>query len=765
MTLNNNTAIALIDCAHLIGSPKDGSLALLNDKKQYAKFAIPPIYRTAINRMQLPLLQLSSTLIDTHKGHINNDRTDVILCTHAGTDRQLANHYRLTANAMLRELMHLSCDKSASQLADLLPTELNSSHDKVGEMATTMATRIAQSCGLNGRSFAIEAANNSFAQAMALAFDSLRTEQTDSVLIAIANDIPNHSNTQRLGASVLLLKRCNKPIDNARGYLVNAFMCEKNRIVEHAKTQSSQSVVLCSITNAPLTEQLKPALHTHNINLDLRANILPDTGIVGSALVLNNWLKKPNNHTRALFFDTNEGHSAPSFTISRTFCPIAVNEAHAVVLCDHQIWMANRSGVTEYWQGLTDKTGGISSLIHDTYASGSLYHENGAQHDSYYCNAAAKLNTTHRDQLGQPSPKSVLAQTLKQWPSLDIPKHSRSMVITATNLGPYSERRKLLASKLKALCTQCYEILNGNNPNSSALTSLSEWQTQFNEDALSEDFQASNLSKQVAAHFALEDCQHLAIEAACAGSIAALDCAKNAIASGRIDVAIVAALELPVNLHDLSVCSNQQMLSRDVIATFCQTADGFTPGDGCAMVMLTTNTLAQKYDWPIKAELNAIGSSTLSKSMIAPNTEGQIQAMRHAFAQTFIKPSHIEFVETHGTGTPVGDSVEINAISSIYGARTHNQLKLGALKTQFGHTFAVAGLASIIKVLLSFEHNQIPRNLIRGDLHSDLQLSQLGYDPLNSNQAYSTPKGMRHATVNGFGTGGVNYHVIMSDFA
>ncbi|TMP40324.1 hypothetical protein CWB96_14220 [Pseudoalteromonas citrea] len=763
MTSYTPTAIALLDCAQLVGSPKDGSLAVLEDQKQYAKYAIPPIYRTAINRMQLPLLQLSYELIESHRSTIEQDRTDVILCTHAGTDRQLANHYRVTANAMIRQLMQLSETQTAQKLASLLPTQIGSSHDKVGEMATTMATRIAQSCKLTGRAFAIEAGNDSFSEAIALAYDSLRTNQAQSVLIAIANDTSEHTTHQRLAASVILLKRCDHPIADAKGYLSQVSTCEREALPAHASSAGVHSIVLCNPSSASLTEQLKTTINTHNIELDHRANILPDTGIVCGALVLNNWLKKPNTHAQALFSNMPDSQAAMTFTICREYKTIERQEHNTVVLCDKQIWLADRFGEKAYWSGLTDQIGGISTLQHERYSEGTLFKANGAQHDSYYCHTAAKLNTDGLDLLAQPQPKEVLAHTLQQWQTLNLPKNAKSMVITATNLGPFIERRKLLAAKLHALYSQCNEILGTGN--GAAHVCLQKWLTQFNKDALSEDFQASNLSRQVATHFELNDCQHLAIEAACAGSIAALDCAKNAISSGRIDVAIVAAVELPANLHDLSLCSSQQMLSRDVIATFCETADGFTPGDGCALVILTKRQVATKYHWSVLAELNAIGSSTLSKSMIAPNSEGQIHAMDHAFSQTPVKPAHVEFVETHGTGTAVGDAVEVAAISSVYGPRQQHTLKLGALKTQFGHTFAVAGLASVIKVMLSFEHGQVPRNLIRGELRSDLQLSQLGYDPMHDEKTYIAPKGMRHAAINGFGTGGVNYHVIMSDFA
>ncbi|NOU49902.1 hypothetical protein HG263_05045 [Pseudoalteromonas sp. JBTF-M23] len=707
-------AIALLDLQSNVAT-QDGYLDCLSDLKHYSKFAIPPIYRKAINRMQLPLLQLSMALCERHSEFVHTKRTDVIVCSEPCADRQLANHYRVTAQALLSDLIATSqSDTAKSQLHDLKPAEVVSSHDKVGEMATTMATRIAQSAKLQGRAFAINSADESLAKAVALAYDALLNHKTDAVIIALANDWQTPSDAQPLAASTLLLVRTDQAIDNAKAYL--------HYCPQHSFQATSD---------------------------DLPRN----AGIVNSALQLSSWLAQ--NTQDILPICSQFGFAvSPSWYKSPESAPITV--------CDKQIWLADRFGTTAYWQGLNDESGGIRALDHNTMVSGTLYKPEGETHDSYYCGQAAKLSTDHLDMLAHASYPNVLDAMLNQWQSIDLPNDKNTLVVTATNLGPYSERRKLLSAKLTALVDQCNEILTAYGEGTS-LVQLQKWQNQFTQDAQSSHNQALGLSLQLAQHFQLKNYDALALEGACAGSMAALDCAINALQSKRVDYAIVAAAELPVNLHDLCVCSKQQMLSHSVIATFSESADGFTSGEGLGVVILTRDDIALSNAYPRLARIEAIGASTYSKSMIAPNSDGQVEAMQHAFAQTTLTPSDIEWVETHGTGTPIGDLVEIQALSSVYQQRSSNPLKLGALKTQFGHTFAMAGLASVIKVLLSFEHNLIPHNLLRGQLRDELNLDTLNFDPMASAKPYTQQQGKRSASINGFGTGGVNYHVIISD--
>lgn len=747
--------ISLLDAAIQRGDAETGMLAVLTDLKQYAKYGIPPIYRNAINRMQLPLLELASELVTRNKEQLTG-RTDVILCAHPGTEQQLQNHYRVTTNAMIREIMAVTSPSTQAQLAAFLPAHSGSSHDKVGEMATTMATRIAQSCQLQGRAFAINSGDNSFAQAISIANDGLKSGKSDAVLVLIANEVLTVSKVTPLAVGAVLLQRSDENHHQDK----KAYLHATQTVSQQGWPASVDLAAQWYMTSPDNTSQCEPIASSGLIAQPV-AEDEQVLGCVAPLAVLLKWLDSDLSSPTMVLSPGQPNEADIALVFGREPLVFSQADAPKVVINAQQVWFAGCQGVEAYWQGLNDDQGGMVNIVHEALASSQVHVAQGATFDSYYSNKAALLQPASRDKMGHVAVASVMQTVLESFPTVVLPTNAKGMVITAGNLAPYAQRRVALLPMFTTLTQQIEEVLQANQE-VSAQQLLQQWLQQFAGDAHTKEQPTWMLSKQIANFFSKPDWQQLALEAACAGSIAAIDCAVNAITSGRVDFAFVAAAEMPVNLHDLCLCSSQQMLSHSVIATFTEQADGFTPGEGCALILLSR--VDATVHLPKLAVIEAIGSSTYSKSMIAPNSDGQVNAMRHAFTQTSLLPSDIEFVETHGTGTPIGDLVETQALSTVYQASNERPLNLGALKTQFGHTFAAAGLASVCKVALCFEHQWQPHNLIRGVLRDQLQLPELNFNPLCQGKPFLSPRGQRHAAVNGFGTGGVNYHLIISDY-
>ena len=266
--------------------------------------------------------------------------------------------------------------------------------------------------------------------------------------------------------------------------------------------------------------------------------------------------------------------------------------------------------------------------------------------------------------------------------------------------------------------------------------------------------------------FAADGASCLAIESACAGSLAAIELAVNALRNGRCSMALVIGAEMPVNVHDLSLCSAQRMLAPGVIATFTEAATGFTPGDGAGMLVLARADDAQRLGLPLRALLRAVGSSTESKSVIAPNESGQVRSMQRAFEQVEFGPEAVDFVETHGTGTLIGDEVEVRSLAMAYVSELPRTppLPLGALKAQFGHCFAAAGMASVVKTLLALRHCELPSNHYDYPLKPALRLHEHGFDPLLQPRAWPRRSDRtRRAAINAFGTGGINVHLLLEE--
>ncbi|WP_345962211.1 polyketide synthase [Streptomyces sp. BRB040] len=261
------------------------------------------------------------------------------------------------------------------------------------------------------------------------------------------------------------------------------------------------------------------------------------------------------------------------------------------------------------------------------------------------------------------------------------------------------------------------------------------------------------------------DAVPVAVEAACASSLAALDVAVGRLRSGAADYAVAGGVELPCNARDMVLCSALGLLSHSRITPFDAAADGFTPGDGCALFLLKRLADARRDGDPVFGVLRAVGASNDAKSLIAPDVDGQTQAVRQAFAQVDFGPDEVDYLEAHGTGTRLGDRVEVAAAAQVYGTgRRRAALHIGSAKSFLGHTFAAAGAAGLLRTLQALRRATLPPSVNLSELSPDLALDAV---PARvATEALPWPAGPdrpRRAAVSAFGTGGINYHLLIEE--
>ncbi|GGS19579.1 hypothetical protein GCM10010252_68740 [Streptomyces aureoverticillatus] len=257
----------------------------------------------------------------------------------------------------------------------------------------------------------------------------------------------------------------------------------------------------------------------------------------------------------------------------------------------------------------------------------------------------------------------------------------------------------------------------------------------------------------------------LAVEAACASSLAALDIAVGALRSGTADYAVAGGVELACNVRDLVLCSALGLLSHSRNAPFDAAADGFTPGDGCGLFLLKRYDDALRDGDTIHGLIRGVGASNDAKSLIAPDVAGQVRAMQRAFAQVDFEPCTVDYLEAHGTGTKVGDRVEIAAAARLYaGGPRAEPLRIGSAKSFFGHTFAAAGSAGLLRTLLALRAGTLPPNALLTHLNPALDLGAIPAEIPTRTEPWTRPPGRpRRAAVSSFGTGGINYHVLVEE--
>ncbi|MEE1928871.1 polyketide synthase [Streptomyces sp. TRM 70351] len=256
----------------------------------------------------------------------------------------------------------------------------------------------------------------------------------------------------------------------------------------------------------------------------------------------------------------------------------------------------------------------------------------------------------------------------------------------------------------------------------------------------------------------------VAVEAACASSLAALDVAIGALRGGTVDYAVAGGVELPCNVLDLVLCSSLRLLSHDRIRPFDAAADGFTPGDGCALFLLKRYVDARRAGDPILGVIRGVGASSDARSLIAPDVEGQAKAMRRAFEQVDFAPETIDYLEAHGTGTKVGDRAEIAAVSQVYAPLRRRPLSIGSAKSFFGHTFAAAGGAGLLRVLQALRAGTLPPNTGLRVVNPALDLAAIPAVVSTESLPWpAVPERPRRAAVSSFGTGGINYHLLIDE--
>ena len=205
----------------------------------------------------------------------------------------------------------------------------------------------------------------------------------------------------------------------------------------------------------------------------------------------------------------------------------------------------------------------------------------------------------------------------------------------------------------------------------------------------------------------------LAVDTACSSSLTALHLACQSLRRGECSLAINGASNLIISPQLSIALSQSQMLAKDGrCKTFDESADGYVRSEGCGIVILKPLTQAQKDGDNILAviEGSAIAHDGKSNGLTAPNGISQQLVMRNALQDAAVSPDQVSYIETHGTGTALGDPIEIRAIENVY-ANGHNKdtpILLGAVKANIGHLEASAGIAGIIKTVLCIIHGQIP---------------------------------------------------------
>ncbi|MCS6178084.1 type I polyketide synthase [Shewanella baltica] len=261
------------------------------------------------------------------------------------------------------------------------------------------------------------------------------------------------------------------------------------------------------------------------------------------------------------------------------------------------------------------------------------------------------------------------------------------------------------------------------------------------------------------------------VDAACAGSLAAMRMALTELTEGRSDMMITGGVctDNSPSMY-MSFSKTPAFTTNETIQPFDIDSKGMMIGEGIGMVALKRLEDAERDGDRIYAVIKGVGASSDGKfkSIYAPRPEGQAKALERAYDDAGFAPHSIGLVEAHGTGTAAGDVAEFNGLKSVFaqGNDTNQHIALGSVKSQVGHTKSTAGTAGVIKAALALHHKVLPATINVSQPNPKLNIESSPFY-LNTEtrpwfqRADATP---RRAGVSSFGFGGTNFHLVLEEY-
>ena len=261
------------------------------------------------------------------------------------------------------------------------------------------------------------------------------------------------------------------------------------------------------------------------------------------------------------------------------------------------------------------------------------------------------------------------------------------------------------------------------------------------------------------------------VDAACASSLAAVYWAVKELEARTSDLVIVGSADCMQNPFSFMCFSKTQALSpRGRCQALDESADGIVIGEGIAMLVLKRLADAERDGDRIYAVIKGVGAASdgRDKSLTAPNQEGQVRALKRAYAKAQLSPATVGLIEAHATGTTVGDRIEIESLSQVFKEAGAGELccVIGSIKAMVGHTKSTAGLASLIKASLALHHKVLPPTNAVEKPNPALRLAGNHFYVNTETRPWLTSPGdmPRRAGVSAFGFGGTNFHVVLEEY-
>lgn len=258
----------------------------------------------------------------------------------------------------------------------------------------------------------------------------------------------------------------------------------------------------------------------------------------------------------------------------------------------------------------------------------------------------------------------------------------------------------------------------------------------------------------------------MSIDTACSASLVATHLAVNSLRAQECNLALVGGVNLILWPETtVNFCQAGMLALDDHCKTFDANANGYVRSEGVGVIVLKRLSEAVADGDTIFAVIrgSAVNQDGRTSGLTAPNGPAQEAVIRAALANARLEPNEISYVETHGTGTPLGDPIEVQALAHALaeGRPSHQPVLIGSAKTNLGHTEGAAGLAGLIKTALSLYHGEIPPSLNFQEPNPHIPWDTLPVQVVREPTAWPSYSENRYAGVSSFGFSGTNAHIIL----
>lgn len=256
----------------------------------------------------------------------------------------------------------------------------------------------------------------------------------------------------------------------------------------------------------------------------------------------------------------------------------------------------------------------------------------------------------------------------------------------------------------------------------------------------------------------------LAIDTMCSSSLTAIYLACNDLILGKCKMAIAGGVNVTVHRNKYLALSYQGFLSTNGLCkSFGKGGDGYVPSEGVGAVILKPLAEAIKDRDQIYGVIKGIDINHGGKAggFTVPSAPAQAQAIQTALKQSQIKPDEITYIEAHGTGTALGDPIEISGLNQVFSS-VQKKIPVGSIKSNIGHTEAAAGLAALTKVLLQMKHQTLVASIHNDPPNPYIDFKSVPFTIQNTMTSWT---GNRTALISSFGAGGSNSATVIQEYA